>query len=59
MEFPKLRGTLFGVPYNKDYNIEGSRLDFSYLCELPNTLLTKFLGRAHAENGYSLCCGAI
>ena len=28
-EFPKIRGTFFGGPYNKDYSILGSILGFA------------------------------
>ena len=35
--FPKIRGTLFGDPYNKDYNILGSILGSPYLRKLPNS----------------------
>ena len=33
--FPKIRGTLLGVPYNKDYSILGSILGSPYLGKLP------------------------
>ena len=34
--FPKIRGTLFGSPYNKDYSILGSLLGPHYFGKLPN-----------------------
>ena len=33
--FPKIRGTLFGGPHNKDYSILGSILGFTYFGKLP------------------------
>ena len=36
--FPKIRGTLFGGPYNKDYNIWGSILGYPYFGKLPYPL---------------------
>ena len=33
--FPKIRGTLFGGPHSKDYNILGSILESPYLGNLP------------------------
>ena len=33
--FPKIRGNLFGGPYNKDYSILGSILGSPYFGELP------------------------
>ena len=33
--FPKIRGTLFGGPHNKDYSILGSIWGFPYLGKLP------------------------
>ena len=34
--FPKTRGTLLGVPINKDYTILGSILESPYFGKLPN-----------------------
>ena len=34
-EFPKIRGALFGDPYNKDYSILGSILGSPYFGKLP------------------------
>ena len=34
--FPKLGGTLFGGPHNKDYSILGSILGSPYFGKLPN-----------------------
>ena len=34
--FPQIRGTLFGVPHNKDYNILGSELGFLNFGKLPS-----------------------
>ena len=36
--FPKIRGTIFGGPYKKDYSILGSTLGSPYLGKLPNGL---------------------
>ena len=35
-EFPKIRGTFFGGPYNKDYGILGSISGSPYLGKLPS-----------------------
>ena len=34
--FPKIRGTFFGVPHNKDYSILGSILGLPYFGKQPN-----------------------
>ena len=34
-EFPKIRGTFLGVPFNKDYSILGSILGFPYFGKVP------------------------
>ena len=39
--FPKIRGTFFGGPHNKDYNILGSILGSTYFGKLP---CSSFLG---------------
>ena len=44
-EFPKIRGTIFGGPYNKDYNILGSVFGSPYLGKLPYDL---FFFTSHA-----------
>ena len=37
--FPKIRGTLFEGPHNKNYSISGSILGFPYLGKLPYPLI--------------------
>ena len=34
-EFPKIRGTMLGSPYNKDYSILGSIMGSPYFGKLP------------------------
>ena len=41
--FPRIRGTLFGGPYNKDYSILGSILGSPYFGKVPNELESKLL----------------
>ena len=38
---PKIRGTIFGDPHNKDYSILGSILGSPYLGKLPYTWLPR------------------
>ena len=40
--FPKIRGTLFGGPYNKDYSVLGSILGSPYLGKLPYIIATPY-----------------
>ena len=38
--FPKIRGTIFGGPHNKDYSMLGSILGSPYFGKLPNEVPT-------------------
>ena len=51
--FPKIRGTVFGDPYNKDYNILGSMLGFPYFGKVPFSGLRKCVKRV--IQGYIGC----
>ena len=44
MEVPKIRGTLFGGPNNKDYSILGSILGSPYFGKLPYIPSFRVLG---------------
>ena len=49
--FPKIRGTLFGGPHNKDYSILGSILGSPYFGKLPYELYSKLL-KGHIYGSY-------
>ena len=44
-EFPKIRGTLFGGPHNKDYRILVSILGSPHFGKLPYRLRRRTVGR--------------
>ena len=46
--FPKINGTLFGSPHNKDYSILGSILGSHYFGKLPYIHILYVLGKSRA-----------
>ena len=49
--FPKIRGTLFGGPHNKDYSILGSILGSPYFGKLPYGCFTFVARRCLISDG--------